>query len=155
MADPDLILPEEALRIPGQRALTPEELEAQRVDVADMRERLDDLEEANRQAAEAGWGFFNPIAVGAGPPEPGETESREEVAPAPAEDAPVDLVPDDRGALRQGDDRSGAEVSDDDEAELSALILSSLVGWRRSSGAPSAQGRDKWLRFDADTGRFA
>lgn len=162
ITNPDLIEPNERVRIPGRPTPTSEAIAEERLAVERLRERLA-ADAAERQAlADAGWGFFNPVAVGAGPPGEGDSQleqTPESVAPAPS-DADGLLSPE------QGGDRSSdgalrevapTAVGFDGESDpaLSGLIWSSLVGWRATSNPAATRSRGKWLRFDEREGRFA
>ncbi len=156
VADPDRIEPDERLRIPGQRGRSSEQLEADRQALAEMRELLAGIDAANAAEANAGWGFFNPLAVGAGPPvEEGSLPDAPTV-----DDASRDLAPEEAGApIPDAEGASLLEAPDANEEgsdpALSGMIWSSLVGWRATSNPTKARSRDKWLRFDDHAGRFA
>ncbi len=142
--DPDVIEPGQQIRLPDGRMLSIEELEEQRAAVAELRERMDERARERDALAQEGWGFFNPSAVAAGPPDGVQ-------APPPTPEASETEAPEAR------DEDEGAQRLDTNDAdpELSGLIWSSLVGWKATSNPASLRSRGKWLRFDETEGRFA
>jgi hypothetical protein len=149
--DPDLIVPGQELDLPleAARVAAIEGEESDQVAVAELQRSLDEIDEQAAAEAQAGWRFFDPLAVGAGPPEP--------------EDVPVE-IPNEEGDSLPPISGEGIEDSGEDGAqrggeagedlELSGAIWSSLLGWRASAGGAQARTSQKWLRFDERAGRF-
>jgi hypothetical protein len=152
VTDPDLILPGQEIELP--RGALAERLEAEReaadrLAVAELDRALEALDELDAAESRAGWRFFDPLAVGAGPPAE-EAAPVEQERPEPGDRAPLEVDelerPGDEGARRIDDDPS--------EPALSGVIWSSLVGWRATASGAKARSHDRWLRFDERAGRF-
>ena len=152
VTDPDLILPGQEIELP--RGALAERLEAEReaddrVAVAELDRALEALDARDAAESRAGWRFFDPLAVGAGPADveavPIEVERPETEGRAPL-DVEEPEHPEDEGAQRIDEDAA--------QLELGGVIWSSLVGWRATASGSQARSRDRWLRFDERVGRF-